>query len=86
MTASNFGRICKLRPKTSCANTVKNMLYQQFLGSAATQYGKDNEYRAIEAFEEITGMKINPCGLFIDQNHPFLAASPDGIIGDKAIV
>jgi hypothetical protein len=31
-------------------------------------------------------IKILPSGLFVDMNLPFLAASPDGIIGDDSLV
>jgi len=32
------------------------------------------------------GIEINDCGIFIDENIPYLAATPDGIIGDDTIV
>lgn len=86
LTASNFGRICKMRQSTSCANTVKNMLYQQFSGSVATRYGSDNEHQAIEQFKEITKLNVSECGLFVYDLYPYLAASPDGLINDDAII
>lgn len=38
LTASNFGKVCKLRPTTSRANTVKYILYDIFQGNSATRY------------------------------------------------
>lgn len=37
LTASNFGKVCKLRANTSRANTVKNILYDIFQGNSATR-------------------------------------------------
>lgn len=37
LTASNFGKVCKLRPTTSRANTIKHILYDIFQGSSATR-------------------------------------------------
>lgn len=37
LTASNFGKVCKLRPITSRANTIKYILYDIFQGSSATR-------------------------------------------------
>ncbi|KAK5639647.1 hypothetical protein RI129_012139 [Pyrocoelia pectoralis] len=86
LTASHFGKVGKLKKTTSTANTVKAILYQEFLGSSATQYGIQNENRAIAQFQEISGLKVRSCGLFVDPKYPFLAASPDGLVGDDAIV
>lgn len=38
LTASNFGKVCKLRPTTSRANTVKYILYDIFQENSATRY------------------------------------------------
>lgn len=34
----------------------------------------------------MTGVKIESCGFFISQSHPFLGASPDGLIGTDTVV
>lgn len=43
---------------------------------SAIQYGKDMEHIAKLRFEEISGFKVKLCGLFIDQEYPYFAASP----------
>ena len=32
------------------------------------------------------GLSVEPCGLFVDLDLPFLAASPDGLVRDDAVV
>lgn len=80
ITASNFGKICKMRPKTSLSNTIKNLLYGTFTGNKATKYGNESEARAILEFEKMYNLKVAPCGLFIGEKEYYLAASPDGFI------
>lgn len=86
LTASNFGNICKMRKSTHCRNLVKTLLYSQFFGTSATRWGEDHEIVAIKEFEENYNYKVNECGLFIDENCNFLAATPDGLIGDDALI
>lgn len=85
-TASNFGKVCKLRETTSRGNTVKRILYSTFSGNSSTNYGIENEPIARISFEKEINLKIKPTGLFVDKSYHFLAASPDGLIEDDAII
>lgn len=54
-------------------------LYSTFLSTnepIACKYGKDMEPVAIDYFEKIWGTQIQKCGLLIDEEYPFLGASP----------
>ncbi|KAL4702617.1 hypothetical protein ACJJTC_016093 [Scirpophaga incertulas] len=86
LTASNFCKICKLPKTTSVAGLLKSLLYSQFEGTLATNYGKEKENEAIQQFTEETGLMVSKCGLFIDKHKTFLAASPDGLVGEDSIV
>jgi len=90
LTASNFGRVVKMRPTTSCHNTVVSILYPDSLDRIeAIRYGKDHESDAIEALNTIlarNGLKVEECGLFIDTITGYLAATPDGTVGEDGLV
>jgi len=91
LTASNFGRVIKMRSTTSCSNTVMSILYPDKLDNLeAIKYGKLNESVAIEELnlrlrEQGLG-HVEPCGLFVDIWKGFLAASPDGLVGREGLV
>ncbi|XP_060855780.1 uncharacterized protein LOC132950906 [Metopolophium dirhodum] len=86
ITASRFGQVCKMRSSTSCKNTVYNILYAGNVQSKYLQYGRDTEPIARKKAECIIGEKIQICGLIVDPDEPYLAASPDGLIGKTAII
>lgn len=81
LTASRFGQICKMRSNTSCKNIVHNILYaSNNLHTKSLQYGKEMETIARQKLEQLLNEKVHDCGLIIDQEFPFLAASPGIII------
>lgn len=85
LTASNFGVVCRMRPTTSCATTVKNILFPTF-PTTAMKYGHDMEEMAKQDLSEKLKKEIKPCGLFIDCNNPYLGASPDGLLDEDGLV
>ncbi|CAG9138232.1 unnamed protein product [Plutella xylostella] len=86
LTASNFGKICKMRPETSCANTVKQLLYKGSVQAEPLQHGKEHEQMALAQLSKQEGIDIKPCGFFIDSEVPYLGATPDGISGEDVVV
>ncbi|XP_022177422.1 uncharacterized protein LOC111038574 [Myzus persicae] len=87
LTASKFGKICKMRQNTSCKNTVHELLYGQTNHKIkAIEYGRVMESVAKVKFEELFNLKIKSVGLCIDVEVPYLAASPDGFIENNFII
>lgn len=86
LTASNFGRICRMRAYTSCASTVKSLIFPALTDNVAMAYGRECEDVARKELEKVIKKEIKVCGLFIDPNDPRFAASPDGTIDEDGIV
>ncbi|XP_073953228.1 LOW QUALITY PROTEIN: uncharacterized protein [Choristoneura fumiferana] len=86
LTASSFSKVCKRRPNTNSAPLVKSLVYSYSLGNvAAVKYGKTNETVAIKQLEKQEGVNVQKCGLFIDSEHFFLGASPDGLFEEGIV-
>ena len=51
LTASNFGAVCRMRPSTSCAARVKEILYPPISDVVALRYGHDYEDTARRELE-----------------------------------
>ncbi|KAK3926644.1 hypothetical protein KUF71_014980, partial [Frankliniella fusca] len=86
LTASDFGEVCKREPTTSCRRFVFDKLYKTRGGpTEQMQHGHTNEIIAKEQLRS-EGYEIEECGLFVDEEMPFLGASPDGLIGNDSIV
>ncbi|KAF2889851.1 hypothetical protein ILUMI_16322, partial [Ignelater luminosus] len=65
----------------SCNALVKTILRTtSSTCTAAMEYGKKNECVAVLKFQEKTGKTVERAGLYIDVDHGFLGASPDGNI------
>ena len=82
LTASNFGEVCRRKSTTSVQNIVKKILHYSVIQTTAMKYGLLNEDKARQEVSILEGEEIIKCGLFVDQEHPFLGASPDGLVGE----
>lgn len=85
LTASNFGLICNRKPESNCGPVVAQMLYRK-VDTPAMKYGQTHEADAVKVFEELTGVTVTKCGLFVDPQRPWLAASPDGLVGEDSVL
>ncbi|XP_077512016.1 uncharacterized protein LOC144122934 [Amblyomma americanum] len=85
LTASLFGAICKRKPTAGCGRTVGDILCKE-ITSEAIRNGKDHECLALKQIENECNVVVKECGLFVDQESPFLGASPDGLIGEDVLV
>lgn len=90
LTASMVGGVAKMRSTTKKSKRVENLLYTRFRGNAATRYGAvmedtaKHEYQTYQQQHGHPGLKVDNCGLFVSLNHPWLAATPDGIVNDPS--
>lgn len=87
LTASNFGKVVRRRNDISCSNLVKDILYKDSIAHVSSiKHGRDNEEKALRQLEIQEKVTIRKCGLFIDDEIPYLGATPDGLVGEDTIV
>ena len=55
-------------------------------GNEHTARGTALEPLACQQYTRLTGNAVQPCGLFLHPTHSWLAASPDGLIGDDGLL
>jgi hypothetical protein len=53
------------------------------LTTKAVNHGRVQEQAAIDKFSQMTGLTVQKCGLFVDVAHPYLAATPDGVVVEE---
>ena len=82
VTSSNFGKVCNRSFSQSYPpSLVKSLLGDYgFPTTAALQWGCDYETDAIEQYVQFTGATVKECGVFLSEDFPYLATTPDGII------
>ena len=84
--SSNFGKICKATERTDKEKLARSLTVTNDVKSAAILHGKKYERAAVKAFEAKSGLKVDKCGTFISDSHPYLASTPDGKVGEFALV
>ena len=91
MTASYFGAVRQRRPTTSPHSLVLQILGTSTFTSPATDWGKANEKKALQLYQEKqheSGHKdlfACPSGFVISEEYPYLGASPDAAVYDPSV-
>lgn len=83
ITASRFGAIVNASDRKNLFALAKNMIEQHPLSTPAINHGILYEKVAKSQFETKFKKRVQECGLFVDENFPFLGASPDVWIRDE---
>lgn len=90
VTGSVVGGILGLSPFMTRDDVMRGLVRDwhdaesEFTGNIATQWGEFHEAEAVMAFTEETGFNVQNCGFF--PHLDWLGASPDGLVGDDAII
>lgn len=84
ITSSRFGEICKATDRRDMQKLTNSLISSasNSFSSKATKHGILYEDVARQKYEAITGNKVRCSGLVISEEKPYLAASPDGVVGD----
>ena len=86
ITSSNFGQICKATERRDLDALTTTLTTYRDLRTAAILHGRMYESVAVEKFEAKWGISTKECGLFICEEYPQLAASPDRIVDEDTIL
>ena len=84
ITASNIGVIARRRSTTPVANLVKAMLYSNSkIDAPSLRWGRDHEEVARKQYmNEKNSFVLSKSGLVIDEQHGWLACTPDNLVTD----
>lgn len=88
VTASNFGRVLKAVKRQSFPPSLFKTLRGQYASTecaTAVKWGKTHEKEAVRAYSALHRVVVEAAGMFVDESG-MLAATPDGLIGDREII
>ena len=87
LTASNVGAAIGLCPWTTRVVAFNRAMgVDHFVGNDATRWGTHNEANGILAYSAHTGNMVQNTGLHVHPHTPWLAGSPDGLIGTEGLI
>lgn len=84
--ASKFGAVCKATARRNMDKFCRTILHPTDLNNPAVLHGRQYESTAISQLQQIKGQEVKSAGLFISPEHPYLGASPDGLLGEHCII
>ena len=87
LTASNVGAALGQVSYTSRAEAYRRALgTDTFTGNDATRWGVLHEADGVLAYTKMTGADVTATGLHTHETFPWLAGSPDGLVGEEGLI
>lgn len=92
LTGSNIGAALGLNPWKTPEDLIRQMVREyhgaesEFTGNAATEYGTTHEPLALLDYTMEIGQNVTECGFIVHPVYEWIGASPDGLIGDDAVI
>ena len=86
ITSSMFGPICKRTERRDIDKLIGSIINGKPVLSKAIRHGIMYEAVAREKYVAMMATEVESCGLFISEETPFLAASPDGLVSDDICI
>ena len=83
LTASYFGRVFRRIKSRYPKSLLDSLLSDKVLNTLSTRWGKENETRAVDENEQLTSLRTEKCGLYINPRCCWLGASPYRIVSDE---
>jgi hypothetical protein len=93
LTASRFGAARGHCQYTSHNELLKGMLWGEFTGNAATEWGNKHESTAVEVYTKFmrqhknlnkNQFRVTHCGLLVSLKHPWVGVSVDAFVFDDS--
>lgn len=92
LTASRVGAALGINPWQKLDDLIRAMVREahgaepEFVGNIATNYGQHHEPLAVLDFMSEYNVTVQDAGFYIHPEHEWLGASPDGFVGDDALI
>lgn len=87
ITASAISTIVGLNQFETPADLLRKLLTKgSTQENIAMRWGSTHESNAIQAYTAITGLTVQSTGLHVSRANDWLAASPDGLVGEDGLV
>jgi len=84
--ASRQGDVCHSTGRRDMRKLCRNIFSPPQLHTAAVLHGQAYEEDAIKKFAKETSLSVEKCGLFVSVKYPYLAATPDGLVGNSHVL
>lgn len=92
LTASRVGAALGVNPWQKPDDLIRAMVREshgaapEFVGNIATNYGQQHEPLAVLDFMSEHNLTVDDAGFYVHPKYDWLGASPDGFVGDDALI